>query len=195
MQGSTIRADDDSGWRELEPEEMFSAFVDLRLRNLLRYWLALRQEGRAPCRRDLDPSRFKDCLDMVWLLERHEDGRFRYRLAGQTIAEIHGGIRRGVDAATLFDPQALAMARRRWEGTLDGQITRAEGCVRLAGSHRFTRLERVILPLRGDDGSVSTLLGATVYENRRWRDQTVAEFQMTQALACRLDRIAPGASF
>jgi hypothetical protein len=181
-------------WSELELHDFLSKFADLRFEQIIRHWLALRQEAAIPHRGAVDPIRFQDSLDMVWLMERHDDGHYRYRLAGQAIADIHGGIRRGTDTASLFSPQAVDMFRPRWEAVLDrGQLVRAEGVVVLAGADEIARVERLMLPLRSDDGSVSVILGATSYERPRGPGLTTTDFPPTNIQYCPLDVIPLGA--
>ena len=182
---------DGAVWSELDLQRFLSGFADSRLARIAQYCLALRQQGAIPHRSAIDPSRFKDSLDMVWLLERHQDGHFRYRLAGQTITEIHGGVRRGTNPAALFSPEAFDMFRLRWEAALDDKLVRAEGIVRLSDGVETSKLERLMLPLRGDDGSVSVVLGATNYERPRGPGLTSTVFPPTDVQYCPLIELPP----
>lgn len=186
--------DDRDLWRGLEPHQFLSSFTDPRFERLIRHWLALRQEDAIPRRGAGNPVKFHDSLDMVWLMERHDDGHYRYRLAGQMIAEIHGGIRRGTDTAELFSRQAVDMFRTRWEAVLDrGRLVRAEGVVRLSDGDQVSSVERLMLPLRGDDGRVSVILGATSYERPRGGPGlTTADFPPTKVQYCPLSDIPLG---
>jgi hypothetical protein len=160
---------------------------------MIRYWLALRQKNEIPRRGEVDPSNFHDSLDMVWLMERHEDGHYRYRLAGQAIAEIHGGIQRGTDTASLFSREAIDMFRPRWEAVLDrGHLVRAEGSVLLSDGDQVSRVERLMLPLRSDDGCVSVILGATSYERPRGPGLISTDFPPTRIQYCPLGDIPLG---
>jgi len=186
---------DGAAWNELDLHRFLTKFSDLRLERIVQYWLALYQQGTIPHRGAIDPSKFKDSLDMVWLLERHEDGHYRYRLAGQAITEIHGGVRRGTNPADLFSPEAVDMFRMRWEAALDhGKLVRAEGIVRLSDGIQTAKIERVMLPLCGDDGSVSVVLGATNYERPRGPGLTTTVFPPTDVHVCPLDDNPPGRS-
>jgi len=176
---------DGAQWNGLDLQQFLARFTDPRFENLIRHWLALRQHDAVPHRGALDPARFRDLLDKVWLLERHPDGHYRYRLTGQAITEIHGGLRRGSNPAELFDPEAVAMFRLRWEAALDhGQLVRAEGLVRLSDGLETAKIERLMLPLRGDDGSVSIVLGATNYGRPRGSRLTTANFPPTDVQFC-----------
>lgn len=177
----------DGLWSELALDQFVSAFADPRFDRMIRHWLALRKRDAIPCRGAIDPTKFQDSLDMVWLMERHADGHYRYRLAGQTISEMHGGIRRGSDTACLFGPESLEMFRPRWEAVLDkGRIVRAEGVVFLAEGQQISRVERLMLPLRNDDGDVSVILGATSYDKPKGSSLTATEFPPTNIQCCPL---------
>jgi hypothetical protein len=176
---------DEAVWSELDLQKFLSGFADPRFEALIRHWLALRQQDAIPHRGAVDPAKFHDLLDSVWLLERHPDGHYRYRLAGQTITEIHGGIRRGTNPAELFSPQAVEMFRLRWEAALDhGKLVRAEGFVQLSDGFQIAKIERLMLPLRGDDGSVSIVLGATNYDRPRRPGLTTTAFPPTDVQVC-----------
>ena len=181
-------------WSELDLHQLMAAFTDPRFQDMIRHWLALRQDDPVPCRCAVDPTKFQDSLSMVWLMERHDDGHYRYRLAGQAITEMHGGIQRGTDTASLFSPQALDMFQPRWEAVLDhNQIVRAEGEVVLAEGEAVSHVERLMLPLRSDTGGVSVILGATSYEKACSLDLTATAFPPTNIQYCPLSDIPPGA--
>jgi len=182
-------------WRELELHRFRSQFSDSRFEPVIRHWLALRQQDAVPHRSAIDPGKFKDSLEMTWLLERHSDGHYRYRLAGQAITDIHGGIRRGTNPAELFSPQAVDMFRLRWEAVLDrGQLVRAEGLVHLSDGVQVSRIERLMLPLRADDGGVSVILGVTNYERPQMPGLTTTAFPPTNVQYCPMDDVPLGSN-
>ena len=183
-------------WSERGLHDLLCAFNDSRFAQIIRHWLALRQRDDVPCRCAIDPCQFGQSLDMVWLLERHGDGRYRYRLAGQNIVRMHGGgIRRGTEVSQLFSQESIAMFQPRWEAVLDrGFLVRAEGSVTLADGARSSHLERLMLPLRGDDGSVSVVLGATHYQNALEADGVATGFPPTDVQCCPTATIPLGAN-
>ena len=185
---------DGATWSELGLHELLGAFTDPRFAPVILHWLALRQKDDVPLRAAVDPSQFRRSLDIIWLMERHADGHYRYRLAGQSIADVHGGIRRGSDTTRLFSREALDMFRPRWEAVLDGgRMVRAEGVVTLAGGATTSRVERLMLPLRADDGTVSVVLGATHYEEAQKSDGTATGFPPTNIQCCPSSSIPLGA--
>lgn len=67
-----------------------SPFTDPRLEQAYNYWRA-KAIGRAmPSRADIDPIEIPKLLPDVMLVERHDDGRYRYRLIGTENARAHG---------------------------------------------------------------------------------------------------------
>lgn len=185
---------DGAVWSKRGLHDLLCGFTDPRFADVVQHWLALRQENEVPHRSAVDPMQFRRCLDMVWLLERHADGHYRYRLAGQSIAKMHGGIQRGTDASTLFCRESLAMFQPRWEAVLDcAQLVRAEGIVTLSEGSETSRVERLMLPLRSDDGKVSVVLGATHYEKARKNDGIATAFPPTDMQCCPSASIPLGA--
>jgi hypothetical protein len=64
--------------------------TDERLEQAYRYWRG-KAAGRAmPARADIDPIDIPRLLPDVMLVERFEDGRYRYRLIGTENARAHG---------------------------------------------------------------------------------------------------------
>jgi len=65
-------------------------FTDPRLEQVYLYWRR-KASGRAmPSRVDIDPIEIPKLLPDVMLVERHEDGRYRYRLIGTENTRAHG---------------------------------------------------------------------------------------------------------
>jgi hypothetical protein len=65
-------------------------FTDPRLEQAYLYWLG-KAAGRAlPSRADIDPTEIPKLLPDVMLVERLDNGRYRYRLIGTENARAHG---------------------------------------------------------------------------------------------------------
>lgn len=76
---------------EVESEAMRQTpFTDPRLEQAYLYWRD-KAAGRAmPSRGDIDPIEIPKLLPDVMLVERHDDGRYRYRLIGTENTRAHG---------------------------------------------------------------------------------------------------------
>jgi hypothetical protein len=72
-----------------EPDHA-SPLNDVRLEEAYRYWLAKSAGRRMPSRADIDPIEIPRLLPDVMLVERHDDGRYRYRLIGTENTIAHG---------------------------------------------------------------------------------------------------------
>jgi len=71
-------------------EDSALPFTDPRLEQVYLYWRG-KAAGRAmPSRADIDPIEIPKLLPDVMLVERHEDGRYRYRLIGTENTRAHG---------------------------------------------------------------------------------------------------------
>jgi hypothetical protein len=65
-------------------------FTDPRLEQAYNYWRAKAAARAMPSRADIDPVEIPKLLPDVMLVERHDDGRYRYRLIGTENARAHG---------------------------------------------------------------------------------------------------------
>src|SRR5258708_2376779 len=71
-------------------EDSALPFTDPRLEQVYLYWRG-KAAGRAmPSRVDIDPIEIPRLLPDVMLVERHDDGRYRYRLIGTENTRAHG---------------------------------------------------------------------------------------------------------
>jgi hypothetical protein len=64
--------------------------TDPRLERAYRYWLDKAAGRPMPSRADIDPIEIPKLLPHVMLVERLDDGRYRYRLIGTENARAHG---------------------------------------------------------------------------------------------------------
>src|SRR5690606_6002632 len=61
------------------------------LQQLARHWLSLRdRHGAIPPLRAIDPLQFPALMKDAWIVDADPDGGFRFRLAGETLAEWYG---------------------------------------------------------------------------------------------------------
>lgn len=161
--GAGPTVDDLSNWQRSSWPDLTGAIIDPRIAAVVSHWADVRSGHCVPARTSIDPARMHNSLAIVWMIERGPAGRYRYRLAGESISRTHGGIGRGSDPAELFAPSDLAMFRRRWDFVLDRRcVVRAHGNVALREG-RAAAVERIMVPLCDDAGGVNVILGATNY--------------------------------
>jgi hypothetical protein len=142
--------------------------ADAGLRALYEYWLTLGlQAGGLPALEQFDAMHLPRLLPNIWVIEVDpESGRFRMRLAGESINAIY---RRSIGRkffAEIFEPGDLPTIVSRYRRALtEPAIFCAKGHVYVAAGH-YCRGERLGLPMLGRDGDTRILLGATLYGHR-----------------------------
>lgn len=138
------------------------------LRALFDYWQELgAQAGGLPALRDFDVLRLPRLLPNMWVAEvEPESGRFRMRLAGESINAIY---RRSIARkffAEVFEPAEIDAITARYKRALtEPAIYYAKGHV-YAAAGQYCTGERLGLPMLGGDGGTRILLGATFYGHR-----------------------------
>lgn len=150
--------------REFDP----AAFVhvqDSRLQLLLNHWLERRGSDTVPDRAAIDPAAIAATLPSIWLCEfLPDEGRFRMRLAGEEINRFYG---RNISRSyfeDITDERFLGTVVRRYRRVIE------EPAIMHCGGHiYFTNDSRVVgerlgLPLRTEDGLISQIIGASVYD-------------------------------
>jgi len=69
---------------------------------LIDYWRATRGAQTLPGRTAIDPGAFADLLPQVFILGREAPGRYRFRLSGGFVADLHGRELKGEQALPLW---------------------------------------------------------------------------------------------
>jgi hypothetical protein len=87
--GCTIDTEIGRGEPSIEPGSS-SPFTDPRVEQVYRYWRGKAMGRAMPSRADIDPTEIPKLLSDVMLVERHDDGRYRYRLIGTENNRAHG---------------------------------------------------------------------------------------------------------
>ncbi|MGE5766746.1 MAG: PAS domain-containing protein [Bacteroidota bacterium] len=139
-----------------------AALKSPHLRMLLEHYLEARGERRMPARHDIDPLRLGPVLPIIWISDYEPAaGTFRYRLAGEKVAELWGAPVAGRLLSEFSPPERFAATNEthlkvlREEAALIacGAVFRCSGRVGLG--------ERLILPLASDGVTADVLIGAT----------------------------------
>lgn len=142
----------------------YSCFEHRELWTLFNYWHAKRDGRALPSRQDIDPVDLGPILSGIWLCDYEvEHDTIRYRLAGEAVS-IATGIStvRGKLLSDLVRPEEFArvnalMLRVLTEPAIfhtDGFVYRSVG--------RYTRAERLALPLSSDGETADGMVGVTV---------------------------------
>ena len=140
------------------------------LSDLERYWHELCQADRLPFRSEIDPTRIDTALPHSFMLQRVAPRVGRVRVAGQALSDLLGLDPRGMPLTAFFTPAAREVLGGQLSDVFDRPAMVELPIVSPRGLGR-PRLEGrlLLLPLAGEDGAVSTALGALVTEGEAGR--------------------------
>ncbi len=138
-------------------------FQDPRVGMLWDAWHRWRGQNAFPGRRAVDPAAIGPILPEVFLVECTDDGRFRYRLAGETINRLFCRNLRGRLVEEALPPELAADTVRRFT-----RIAEAGVALHLAG-YAYVQCglrypsERLLLPLAEDGATVDGIIGVSLF--------------------------------
>lgn len=129
---------------------------------LFAYWASLRQSGRLPGRRDIDPEGFKRLLPTVSLIDvLPGEGRrdYRLRLAGTGLYTVYGREITGRALGDVYGPRAAEYWREELDKIVDDRRP-GVGCHNLSwrGAGHLSLLW-LRLPLASNGTDVDMILG------------------------------------
>lgn len=126
---------------------------------LYAYWNARRRGRRFPARADIDPLDLAPWLANIFLVEVDPRGtpRFRYRLSGTAVDEIHGQTLTGKSPADIRTPEVARIVEEQYEAVLARPQPRCDRLT-LLDDGRVWSYERLILPLSSDDATPDMFL-------------------------------------
>lgn len=126
---------------------------------LFAYWASLREEGRLPARKHVDPRAIKRHLPTVSLIDVRPDRRYRLRLAGTGLYGVYGGEITGKELEDVYSPEAAEYWRSELNKVVDGRRP-GVGCHSLSwrGATHLSLLW-IRLPLASDGKRVDMILG------------------------------------
>jgi hypothetical protein len=157
----------DTAGERIKPD-LASEIGDPRLRRLHAYWVARKGERRMPSRRDIDPVDFSYLLGNVMLLDVvRAPLRFGVRLHGTEMARRVGYDLTGkmLDELPITDYRDYVIKRSAsLVESRDPMFVEHDRII--DGKQR--RYQALWLPLSEDGETVSMLLCALVYQDRRW---------------------------
>jgi hypothetical protein len=131
----------------------------LNTEQLIVYWRERRGADPIPRRTSIDPAHLRQMLTQVFMLERQAPGRYRFRLAGGLVADLHDRDLRQADFLDLWrlnDRTSLQMA-------LEAVRRRGEPLVVTGTAHTRTgpamQVEITLAPLLGPSGDADRFIG------------------------------------
>lgn len=143
------------------------------------YWRSKHRGGLLPARRDLNPVEIPKLLPHLQLVDRTEDGEFRYRLTGTAVVDGFGADPRGKLIRDVLPPPRLEVARRHlstvW--TTGRPIwTRGRYTTSIGAEQVVTRM---VLPFADGGGTVCLLLiGVIIEASHSFRARTGLDWHL-----------------
>lgn len=127
----------------------------------LGYWRALFSEGNPPSRADIDPMDIKDILPNINLVDVvRKDGsyRFRHRLVGTLIAKMFKGAHTGEWFDELYTREHLDTHMPEYIHSIETMAPVFREQSMEGPGYASVRYQRLVLPLREEDGAVHILM-------------------------------------
>lgn len=139
-------------------------------KDLIEYWLSLRDVQDPPSRVQVEPSAIRHILPSVFLLEAVDRDHVIFRLAGTEICTLFGREFRAHNFLSFWYGRGRSQARALIEDVLEavGPGVIAAHAETVAGER--LDLEWVLLPLTSPTGSLDRLLGCMSLRNRNGLD-------------------------
>jgi len=147
-----------------------SLLTDLDLpghRAVAEHWLLYRAGGNTiPSLAQLDPLHFHRALPDAWIVDAAEDGRFRFRLMGETLVAWYGRNPKGLYYQNLFPASVVPLLETQSRRVLEQPCA---GFQRVhtnvpAGAQMPRAFERLTFPLREKDGDrILHILGNSIF--------------------------------
>lgn len=126
---------------------------------LIEYWRACRGEDALPMRTSINPGSFADLLPQTFILGREAPGRYRFRLSGGFVANLHGRELKGEQGLPLWmrgDRSRVQSAFELSRAAADPVVINVQ--VMAPGLESFP-MEVLVAPLASPDGDVDRFLG------------------------------------
>ncbi len=142
------------------------------VREAVEYWLSIRPERGLPGRQHLDPVDIPHLLSNVWLIDVARDPmRFAFRLVGTGVVEYFGNDPTGRRLDEVFDDFEQTVAYQDFCRVVgDGKPRWRRGTPVLFHLEKFSRIERVYLPLARNGELIDMIFCVSVFGVRGGND-------------------------
>ncbi len=141
---------------------LLSASIHPAIADAARYLQTLAPGDALPKRRNFRPNRVPGLLGYYFLLDVLDNGEdYRYALAGEHMALLFGTDATNMRLSELGDDAQLARIRDTYDAVV---ATRTFHYVRgrYTWPERSVGIERLLVPMTDDDGTLNTILGISV---------------------------------
>jgi hypothetical protein len=135
------------------------------VREAVEYWLSIKPERGLPGRQHLDPVDIPHILSNVWLIDvRRNPARFTFRLVGTGVVEYFGSDPTGRPLDEVFVDFEQTVAYKDFCRVVEeGRPRWRRGAPVLYHLEKFSRIERVYLPLARDGQDVDMIFCVSVF--------------------------------
>ena len=134
------------------------------LSELRNYWEKLRAGRLAPYRSELDPRKFENALEHMFILEQLGPSQVRVRLAGMKICEMMGMEVRGMPPEALMDAPYREDFTRHLNSVLHAPAVVELDLQACDNRGKVCDGHMLLLPLRSDFGEVTRVLGCAMVD-------------------------------
>ncbi|MEM9229882.1 MAG: PAS domain-containing protein [Pseudomonadota bacterium] len=129
------------------------------------YWDSLRNGRSAPYRAELDPRKFEDVLEHMFILEQLSPSQIRVRLAGMALCEMMGMEVRGMPPEAFIDAEHRETFGQHLVSVLNDPSVIELDLMAGDAAGGSVPAQMLLLPLRSDFGEVTRILGCVVTES------------------------------
>ncbi len=145
--------------------------ADPRIFQMFDGWAAARNGGAVAHRSEFDPMRVAPLLGFLWIYRRHpERGDYVCELAGEEVNAVWGGSVKGRTLTEIVGTEHQPILADRWAAVLGEPAILYSSMERFPAPHLIYRVERLILPLMSRGGEIDSILGISLYDQRRERE-------------------------
>jgi hypothetical protein len=127
---------------------------------LYAYWNEVRGKRIAPRRFEIEPARIGSVLPETFILERVEDGNYRFRLAGTRIVEMFGTELRGQHFIDFWDDADRKTVTGQLEAVSGQGGVSVLGLEAATADGRSATFEAILLPLVHTTQVIDRIVGA-----------------------------------
>ncbi|MEQ8267926.1 MAG: PAS domain-containing protein [Parvibaculum sp.] len=129
---------------------------------LFDYWNAIRAGRPAPRRSEIEPGDIRRILPYVFILERKNEGDYRFRLAGTGLCSVYGMEFRGHNMFSLWSDDCVENLKQALDDVVANATISVVEYTAATNDKREATFEMILLPLAHEDGSMTRVLGAAV---------------------------------
>lgn len=136
-------------------------------RAVAEHWFDLyRRAGTVPSLADIDPLHFHRALPEAWIVDRTGDGRFVFRLMGETLVAWYGRNPKGLSYQELFPAHVVPVLEMQSHNVLNRPCAGFQRVHTNApeGALMPRSFERLTFPLRDKTGEkIAHILGNSIF--------------------------------